>query len=371
MNNKHTTKIPVYKPSITDVERAYVNECLDDEWISSLGKFITRFENNFANYIGIDYAVSVSNGTTALHAALLAVGIGPGDEVIIPTLTYVATANSVSYTGARPVFVDCDPKTWQMDPDDIRRVLSSKTRAILPVHLYGHPCDMTSICQIAQEKGLLVIEDCAEALGSYFGDQHVGTFGDIATFSFYGNKTITTGEGGMVVTNNSNLAERTRHLKGQGLARSREYWHDIIGYNYRMTNICAAIGCAQLERIEETLARKYEIAMRYRERLSEIVQFQAESEGVTHSHWMICFLVERAAHRDVVRSFLDSEGIETRPVFYPIHAMPMYSRSFRRMSNSDDIGSRGVNLPSFPDLTNDQVDLVCHAVRRALPNATN
>ncbi len=369
MNATHNIRIPVYKPSITDVEKAYVNKCLDDGWISSLGEFIPRFENNFANYIGIDYATSVSNGTTALHAALLAVGIGAGDEVIVPTLTYVATANSVCYTGARPVFVDCDPKTWQMDPDDIRRVLSSKTRAILPVHLYGHPCDMASICQIAEEKGLLVIEDCAEAVGSFFGDQHVGTFGEIATFSFYGNKTITAGEGGMVVTNNSNLAERTRHLKGQGLARSREYWHDIIGYNYRMTNICAAIGCAQLERLEETLTRKRQIAERYRERLDGVVQFQDEAEGVTHSHWMVCFLVERAAQREEVRAFLATNGIETRPVFYPIHSMPMYARSFRRMSYSDDIGSRGINLPSFPELTNDQVDLICKAVRRALSDA--
>lgn len=366
MSQNHKIKIPVYKPSITSVEKAYVNECLDEGWISSLGKFIPRFEMNFAKYIGIDYAMSVSNGTTALHAALLAVGIGVGDEVIIPTLTYVATANSVSYTGARPVFVDCDPKTWQMDPDDVRRVLSSKTRAILPVHLYGHPCDMTAICEIAAEKGLLVIEDCAEAVGSLCGDRHVGTFGDIATFSFYGNKTITTGEGGMVVTNNSNLAERTRHLKGQGLARSREYWHDIVGYNYRMTNICAAVGCAQLERIDETLTRKRQIADRYRERLHGVVQFQDEADCVTHSYWMVCFLVEKAAQRDEVRSFLEAEGIETRPVFYPIHSMPMYARSFRRMSNSDDIGSRGINVPSYPDLTNDQVDLVCKAVRMAL-----
>ncbi len=359
-------KIPVYKPTISDVEKAYVLECLETEWISSKGPFINKFESQFSKYVKIDYALTVSNGTTALHVALLALGIGPGDEVIVPTLTYVAAANAVMYTGACPVFVDCDPTTWQMDPEDVRKAINSNTRAILAVHLYGQPCDMPLLSQIATDHNLLLIEDCAESLGAFIGERHVGTFGDIATFSFYGNKTITTGEGGMVVTSNPNLGERISHLKGQGLAKFREYWHDIIGYNYRMTNICAAIGCGQLERIDKILDRKREIANFYRQELADHVQFQVSRDGTTHSHWMVCFLVDRASQRDPMRNALAQSGIETRPVFYPVHSMPMYSRSYRRMPNSDDIGSRGINLPSFPELTNEELSYICQAVKSQL-----
>ncbi|MEZ6131813.1 MAG: DegT/DnrJ/EryC1/StrS family aminotransferase [Planctomycetaceae bacterium] len=352
-------KIPVYKPCITEVEKKYVNECLDTEWISSRGKFVDQFEGAFADYIGVKYAISCSNGTTALHVALLALGIGPGDEVIVPTLTYIASANAVTYTGAKPIFVDSAAGTWQIDVDDVRRAITARTRAIMAVHLYGQACNMNEIVALARDHDLLVVEDCAEAIGTRIGAQHVGTFGDIASFSFYGNKTITTGEGGMVVTNNPTLRNRTSHLKGQGLAEFREYWHDIIGYNYRMTNICAAIGCAQLERIDSTLAKKREIAGWYRARLADAFEFQVEERGTTHSHWMVCLLVESADARDPLRNRLAQGGVETRPVFYPVHSMPMYAHAYRRMPVADDVASRGINLPSYPDLAADEIEYIC------------
>ena len=240
-------RIPVYQPELSGNEKKYVNECLDTTWISAKGRFVKDFENGFAGYLGVNHAVSVCNGTVALHLALMTLGIGEGDEVILPSLTYVASANAVTYTGAKPVFADSLYESWQIDPKDIERKITEKTRAIMVVHLYGQPCDMDAIMKIAHEHNLFVVEDCAEAFGSKYKGRYVGSFGDIAAFSFYGNKTITTGEGGMVVTNDRQLAERAAHIKDQGMSAEREYWHDIIGYNYRMTNICAAIGLAQLE----------------------------------------------------------------------------------------------------------------------------
>ena len=266
-------KYPVYKPSLNGNEKKYVMECLDSTWISSKGKFISEFENKFAEYLGVKYAASVSNGTVALHVALLALGIGPEDEVIVPTFTYIASVNAITYTGAKPVFVDSNPSHWQMNVEDVNKKLSNRTKAILAVHLYGHPCDIEELRKISDDKKLFLIEDTAEALGSKYDNKLLGTFGDISTFSFFGNKTITTGEGGMVVTNNPELHKKAVHIKGQGLADHREYWHDIIGYNYRMTNICAAIGLAQLEKINEVIKKKREIAKWYKDGLNNCLSF--------------------------------------------------------------------------------------------------
>lgn len=364
-------RIPVYAPSLAGNERRNVIECIDSTWISSKGKFIPEFEGRFAEYVGARHAIAVTNGTIALHLALVALGIGPGDEVILPTLTYVASANAISYTGATPVFVDSVASTWQMDPADVRRKITPRTRAIMPVHLYGHPCDMRELVSIAKEHGLFVVEDCAEAIGSRIGDQHVGTFGDIGIFSFFGNKTITTGEGGMVVTNDETLSTRLSRFKGQGLAAHREYWHDIIGYNYRMTNICAAIGVAQMERIDDLVSRKSEIAEKYRSIFhgSPII-FHEKNENVIHSYWMCSILIPDAKDRDPLRRHLADAGIETRPVFYPVHTMPMYASRFERHAVAEDIGWRGINLPSWPDLTDAQVneiaDIVLAFARRSL-----
>jgi perosamine synthetase len=270
----------------------------------------------------------VCNGTAALHVALMALGIGPGDEVIVPTLTYIASVNAIAYTGATPVFVDSLRSTWQVDPEDVRRRITARTRAIMAVHLYGQACDMDAIVAIAEEHRLFVVEDCAEAFGSLYGGRHVGTFGDIAAFSFFGNKTITTGEGGMVVSNDKTLIERARHLKGQGLAAHREYWHDVVGYNYRMTNIEAAIGLAQLERADQLIERKRDLAARYAAALAHLpIDIHSQASGTIHSYWMFSILVERDDQRDPLRKHLAAAGIETRPLFYPVHTMPIYAQN--------------------------------------------
>jgi perosamine synthetase len=305
----------------------------------------------------------VSNGTVALHLALIALGIGPGDEVIVPTLTYIASANAVAYTGATPIFVDSLRDTWQIDPEDVRRNITPRTRAIMPVHLYGQACDMDALMAIARDNRLFIVEDCAEAFGTLYKGRHVGTFGDISTFSFFGNKTITTGEGGMVVSNDKTLIERARHLKGQGLAAHREYWHDVVGYNYRMTNIEAAIGLAQLERADEFITRKRTLAQQYTTALRGLpLEVHAEAPDTIHSYWMFSILVEHASLRDPLRKHLAEAGIETRPLFYPVHTMPMYSRNYRKHKVAEDLAWRGINLPSWPGLANDQVSAICNQI---------
>jgi perosamine synthetase len=295
---------------------------------------------------------------------MIVLGIVPGDEVIVPTLTYIASVNAITYTGARPVFVDSVRSTWQMDPSDVKRKITPRTKAILVVHLYGHPCEMDALQRIAKQHSLFLIEDCAEAFGSKYQGQHVGGFGDIATYSFFGNKTITTGEGGMVVTNDETLHARAVHFKGQGLAAHRQYWHDVVGYNYRMTNICAALGLAQLEQASEFLRRKREIATLYRAELDGAdVEFQGEQEHAIHSYWMCSVLVKDSMKRDPLREYLGERGVETRPVFYPAHTMPMYAARFQRHPIAEDIGWRGINLPSWPGLSDDQVRYVCDAIR--------
>jgi perosamine synthetase len=355
--------IPIYQPSLSGNEKKYVNDCLDSNWISSKGKYVSQFEEKFAQYINVKYSTGVCNGTVALHLALVALGISVGDEVIVPTLTYIAPVNSIVYTGATPVFVDSLEDTWQMSPQEVRKSITKRTRAILAVHVYGHPCDMSALRSIADEYGLFLIEDCAEAIGSRYKEQFVGTFGDVATFSFYGNKTITTGEGGMVVTNDQTIFERALHFKGQGLAMYREYWHDVVGYNYRMTNICGALGCAQIERIDEIILRKSEIAQLYKHLLKDtIYTIHPERDDVFHSYWMVSILVPNSEQRDAARNYLCKMGIETRPVFYPVHTMPMYSQKYQRHKFAEDIAWRGINLPSFPDIKDDQIKYICQCL---------
>jgi perosamine synthetase len=359
-------KYPVYQPTLAGNEKKYVNECLDSTWISSKGKFVNEFEQTFASFIGAEYATGVCNGTVAIHLALVALGIGLEDEVIVPTFTYIASANPILQVGATPVFVDSLADTWQMSPEDIRKKITPKTKAIMVVHLYGHPCAMDDIMAIAKEHNLFVIEDCAEAIGTTYKGKHVGTFGDVATFSFFGNKTITCGEGGMATTNDATLHDRLVHFKGQGLAKYREYWHDTIGFNYRMTNIQAAIGLAQLEQVQTFLAQKQQIAQWYQAGLQGLpVTFhKAVGEGVFHSYWMCSILVEKAPVRDELRAFLKATGVETRPTFYPVHTMPVYANKYIKHPVAEDIASRGMNLPSYPVLTQENVNDICQTIAR-------
>lgn len=366
MNAPPVIRIPVYAPLLDGNERRYVDECIASTWISSRGEYVSRFETAFARYIGAPHATAVCNGTVALHLALAALGLGPGDEVILPTFTYVASANAVAQTGARPVFVDSLPDTWQIDPADVRRRITARTRAIMVVHLYGQSCDMDAIGAIAREHGLRVVEDCAEAFGTRWRGRHVGTFGDVATFSFFGNKTITTGEGGMVVARDAALHARCAKLKNQGVSAEREYWHDEVAYNYRMTNVAAAIGVAQMERADAIVARKRELAGWYREALAGLpVELHAEQPGTTHSFWMNSILVDDAACRDPLRERLAIAGIETRPLFPPVHSMPMYGAE-GAFPVAASLAARGLNLPSGPGLTRDDVAGIAGAIARVV-----
>jgi perosamine synthetase len=359
--------IPVYRPHFTGKEREYVLDCLESGWISSRGAYIGRFEAACAAYLGAEHALSVSNGTVALHLALLACGIGPGDEVIVPTFTYVASVNAIRYVGATPVFAESLPETWQVDPADVASRITPRTRAIMAVHLYGAACNLPALERLAGERGLYLIEDAAEAFGTRIGDRHAGTFGDVATFSFFGNKTITTGEGGLVVCKDAARAERIALLKSQFASPTKRYWHDDVGYNYRMTNIQAAIGLAQIEQVEPILAAKRRLAMRYAELLADVpLTFHREPPGTTHSFWMVSALVPKAEDRDPLFAHLEGQGIETRPTFYPAHTMPMFHDPAcppDAYPVARDLGARGFNLPSFPDLTDAELDHVIGSIR--------
>ena len=357
-------RIPIYQPDLGGKEKAYVNQCLDSTWISSKGEFIERFQAGFASYIGAPHALAASNGTVALHLALATLGLGAGDEVIVPSLTYFAPVNAIRYVGATPVFADAAPVTWQVSVADVAARITPRTRAIIAVHLYGQACDMLALAALANAHGLLLIEDCAEALGTRIGGRHVGSFGDIATFSFFGNKTITTGEGGMVVARGAAHQKLALKLRGQGLADDREYWHDVVGFNFRMTNICAAIGLAQLERADEFLAQKRALAEAYARQLQGLpLELHAEVAGTTHSFWMCSLLTEQPSQRDPLRRALRDHGIETRPVFHPVHTMPMYAQGQAGLAVSVDLGARGINLPSWPGLGEAGVQTVCTAIR--------
>jgi len=357
-------KIPIYQPSLTGKEKQYVNDCLDENWISSKGKYISKFELNFSKYVGSKHSISVSNGTVALHLALSALGIEKGDEVLVPSLTYIASVNCISYTGATPVFVDSFPDTWQINFEDLEKKITKNTKAIIVVHVYGYPCNMEEIMKIALKYNIKVIEDCAEALGSKINNIHVGSFGDIATYSFYGNKTITTGEGGMVTTNSQSLYSMCNRLKTQGLAKNKEYWHDIIGFNYRMTNICAAIGLAQLHQLDKFLERKKNLVMKYKHNLQKLpISFLKEERLYENSNWMINILVDNQDIRSKLRNYLEKNEIETRPMFYPIHTMQIYKNYNQDCKVSEELSLRGINLPSWPGLNNDQINFICNKIK--------
>lgn len=356
-------KFPVYQPFLEGNEKKYVNECLNTNWISSKGNFIQRFEEQFAKYTEIAHATSFCNGTSALYIALLTLGIGPGDEVIVPTLVYVAVPNMVRAVGAIPVFVDSLPGSYQVDPLDIRKKLSNRTKAVIAVHTYGYPCDMDPIKKLCKEQNLLLIEDCAEALGARYKGKQPGSWGDISIYSFFGNKTLTTGEGGMITTPSEQLIKKAFHLKNQGVTE-KAYWHDVPGYNFRMTNIAAAIGLAQLESLDRILARKRRIANLYEQQFMDTeVSFHSQGKDVVHSFWMCSILTLDPAYRDSLRVFLSSEGIETRPFFYPAHTMPFFkSRTPQRFPVAEDLSGRGINLPSYPALTDDDVKYIASKV---------
>jgi len=361
-------RIPVAAPVLIGNEKKYVMDCLNSTWISSAGKYVQRFEQEFAEFCGVRNAISCSSGTAALHLALLALGVGPGDEVIVPTLTFVATANAVTYCSACPVFVDSKPETWNLNPDLLEKKITPRTKGIIVVHLYGHPVDMDPVLRLARRHNLFVVEDAAEAHGAEYKGQRVGSLGDVATFSFYGNKIITTGEGGMVTTNDDELACKVRQLRDQGKDSRRRYWFPIIGYNYRMTNIQAAIGLAQLERADWHIQRRREVASWYYKRLNGVqgVILPVEMKWAKNVYWMFSVVLDDSIPlgRDEVMKALQERGIETRPFFYPVHTLPPYQKfaAGDDFPVADKLGARGINLPTWAGLQEEDLDYVCEAL---------
>lgn len=337
---------PIAIPDLQGNELKYLNEAFLSTWISSRGLYIDTFETEFSNYIGSSFGVSTSNGTCALHLALLALGVGQGDEVILPDLTFAATVNAVFHANATPVIVDVESDSWTIMPEDIRAAITPKTKAIIVVHVYGQPCNMDEIMQIAQEYNLSVIEDCAEAHGATYKGKLVGSIGDIGCFSFFANKIITTGEGGMCVTNRPELDEKMRILRDHGMNPNKRYWHDVIGFNYRMTNLQAAIGLAQIRRIDKILNQRQLIEDSYRLHLksSENVVFQQNLKNRNKVVWLAALLVTNK-NRDKVLRELKDIGIEGRPFFYPLSDMKIYKPFARKCINSKAISKNGINLP--------------------------
>lgn len=387
--------IPVNEPLIARNALKYVSDCVQSGWISSAGEYIRRFEDAFARYLGVGHAVTTTSGTTALHLALAAAGIGPGDEVVVPDLTMIAVPYAVLYTGAKPALVDVDRETFNLDPDLLARffdldcrfdarkkmLLNKRTggrvRAVVPVHLYGHPCSMDAILKLARRYGLLVIEDAAEAHGAlYYGDGDTknalkaGAIGDLGCFSFYANKIVTTGEGGMVVTNNEILAERARRLKDLAHDPRRRFRHTDLAFNYRMTNVQAAIGLAQLEEIERYIALKRTMAGGYARRLAGIrgLTLPVEKPWARSVYWMYALLVENdfGCSRDDLMAELKIRGIDSRAFFLPVHEQPVFTKdaAYRGLSFpvSKELSRKGFYVPSGLALTRGQREDVCRAL---------
>ncbi len=358
--------IPVAEPDLSGNELRYVTECVQTEWVSSLGKYVGAFEEAMAARCGRRHAISVCNGTAALHLALVVLGIGPGDEVIVPSLTFVATANAVSYTGATPVFADSEPAYWQIDPQGLEALVTPRTRAIIPVDLYGHPFDMDAVASVAQRHGLAIVEDAAEAHGALYKGRPCGSLGDMSCFSFYGNKVITTGEGGMILTDDDAWYERARFLRDHAMSATERYYHPEIGYNYRLTNIQAALGLAQVERIETFIEAKRRNAAHYARRLLGVpgITVAPEAAWARNVYWMYSILVnpDFPLSRQELMAALKQRGVDTRPFFHAIHTMPCHAGE-ECLPVAEGIAARGLNLPSSVRLTEEQIDYICQQIR--------
>lgn len=366
--------IPVASADVSGNEERYIVDAIRSSWISSSGKYLDRFEAEFADLCHTKATVGVCNGTAALHLAVEALGAEVGDEVIVPSLTYIATANAVRYAGARPVFVDVDPGTWCIDPDKIEAAITERTKGIIAVHLYGHPADMDRLNAVAARHKLWVVEDAAEAPLATYKGKPVGGLSSVATFSFYGNKLFTSGEGGALTLNDPELEDQIRLLRGQGMDPKRRYWFPITGYNYRLTNLCAAMLCAQMERRKEILRHRMSIYHSYSSRLRNIrgIGMQPVAEWAEVSPWLFCITIDAdrfGMNRDDLARFLLERGIDTRPFFIPLHTMPPFAEQAAALSESLPhtmrLSQSGINLPTFTKMTEDEVNSVCNAIQDA------
>lgn len=364
--------IPVCEPTLGGNEMKYVQQAIETNWISSAGRFIRDFEARFAEVCGVKYGIACANGTVAMHLAMATLGLEPGDEVIIPTFTMIATANAVTYCGAKPVLVDMEPEYWQMDLNQVEDKITPRTKAIVPVHIYGHPTDMDPLMALAEKHGLMVIEDAAEAHGAEYKGRRTGGLGHAAGFSFYGNKIITTGEGGMVTTNDRELARLAWNLRDHAFSHERHFWHKFVGFNYRMTNLQAAVGLAQVEQLDGFVAARRRNALEYNCRLHGVpgIRTPAEAPWAKNVYWMYGILVdekEYGMNRDALRRVLADHGVETRTFFIPMHAQPIYWKQFygERYPVAEDLCKRGFYLPSASSLTIEEIEYVTDVIRRA------
>lgn len=366
-------KISIAAPVFNGNEKKYLNECIDTGWVSANGRFIDEFQQKFAEFCGTKYALACSNGTVTLHLALKALGIGPGDEVIMPSLTYIATANAATYCGAKPVFVDSDVNTWNMDPNAIESAITPRTKALIPVHLYGLPADMDAISEIADRHGIPVVEDAAEAHGAKWGEKRVGAIGKIGSFSFFGNKIITSGEGGMLVTDDKELYQKMKSLRSQGVSPDKRYWHTEVAFNYRMTNMQAAIGLGQLEKIDWHMAQRQRVAAlysKYFDGMKDYITVQAVPQKATHVYWMNSVVLSDRVHkmRNQVMEEMEKKGIEMRPLFYPMHIMPPYYDPELHLPVAEKLSERGINLPSHAQLTDDEIRYIADSLKEIIFN---
>ncbi len=355
--------IPVSEPDISEKEIDYVTDAVRSGWVSSHGKYIDEFESKFSKFIGTKYGLTVSNGTAALHLALSALGIKNGDEVIVPDLTFISPVNAVLYNNATPVLCDVTKKDWCIDTDKIESLINNKTKAIIAVHLYGNSSNMDKLMEIKKKDNLYLIEDTAESLGTEYKDKKLGSFGDVGCFSFYGNKTMTTGEGGFCTTNNEELYNKMLILRDHGMTSKKRYWHEFIGYNYRMTNMQAALGLAQLERLNYFIGKKREIAKYYYNNLKDYVITHPVGENYNGTYWLYSILMKNEDDRNSLMNFLYKNGIDTRRFFYPAHEMPPYKKyGIGNYDKSKYLSETGLNLPSSVKLNKEDINYISQKI---------
>lgn len=365
-------RIPVSEPSLTPRAKEYVLDCLDSGWISSQGPYVERLEREFAAVAGVAQSVAVSNGTAALHLALLAAGIGPGDEVIVPDLTFAATANVVLHVGAVPVLVDVDPGTWCLTPELVAEAITERTRAIMIVHLYSNCVDLTPFRELTRGRDILLIEDAAEAMGSRCHGAFVGTQGDLGCYSMFANKVVTAGEGGIVVGRDEELLRRVRLFRDHGMRPERRYWHEVGGLNYRLTNLQAAVAVSQLESLSDFLTQRRRIRARYDAGLSHLPGLRTQQIGAAcePACWLYSFTVDPVVlTSEALRAALAEAGIETRAFFHPLHIQPPYRSTRDAFTASTSVAANGVSLPTYVALGDDDIDRICALVGEAIEGA--
>ena len=371
-SKKRFHHVPLIEPILAGNELEYVTDCIQTGWISSQGTYVRKFEQMFSEYVSSKSAVSVSNGTVAIHLALETLGIGPGDEVLVPDFTFASSVNAILHAGATPILVDIESDTLGMSVDSAEKLITPATKAIIIVHIYGQPAKLNELIKFSKKHNLIIIEDCAEALGSFYEGAHVGTFGDAATFSFFGNKTLTTGEGGMVIFSSKDHDSQARILRDHGMSPTKKYWHDVVGYNYRLTNLQAALGVAQLERAVEIVSKKRDIASEYNELLSHVEDLVLPRDAVSsqNSYWLYTVQLKPGNEwkRDSILRLLSIKGIEARPFFTPMHKMPPYADFGNELNFpvSAHVGSAGICLPSSPSLSGEQIKHVSNTLISAL-----